>query len=62
MHRQSQVVLAGGHQAMLIVAVVSCCDSKACKGIHRLTAHRGMSCSQPVVTGTHCHLVLDQNP
>lgn len=56
-----QEVLAGGHQAMLTVAVVSR-DSKACRGIHRLTAHRGMSCSQPVMTGTHFHLVLDQNP
>lgn len=60
MHRQSQVVVAGeGHQAMLPVTVVSCCDSEACRGIHRLTAQ---SCSQPVMTGTHFHLVLDQNP
>lgn len=60
MHRQSQVVLAGeGHQAMLTVAVVSYCDSKACRDIHRLTAHRGVSCSQPVITGTHFYLALN---
>lgn len=62
MHRQSQVVLAGeGHQAMLTGAVVSHCDSEAVE-VSTGSLHTGASCSQSVMTGTHFHLVLDQNP
>lgn len=44
------------------VTVTSRCDSEARSGIHRLPAQRPVSPYQPVMTGTHFHLLLDPNP